>query len=717
MNEASAFFIDKFIHYYNEHIPKKRVRFNKRTMPINKWQFKGLLKCRLKKLNLEAFSKTSDATAEDVKNYTDYRNNYNRAASKAKKIYYRKRVRDAGKDSKKLWDILKESMGKKKDANEVEFLEVDGIKIEGDINISNCFNDHFANVGRWLINDIPKCNKSFLDFLPTREQREFIFQPVDATLVLNYIQSIKPKHSSDNDDISMYLIHQVAIHIIEPLVHIINLSFSQGIFPDRMKISKIIAIYKGGLSSLLDNFRGVSLINCFSKIIERIVYARLMIFLEEGNFFYKHQFGFRKNYSTQHAILALVNKVTEALANNKVAMIVLLDIRKCFDMVDRNILLIKLEHYGIRGKCLDWFRSYFSGRSQRMFFNGISSSKLEQIILGVLQGSVLGVLLFLIFINDLGECCPNLISFLFADDNASYLEADNIHDLIALSNQEIPLLIEWYSANNLLLHPKKTKTILFKTPRQVFNDDEINLISDFPVYIDLNNAGENILDKISNLKIIPHHDESFARHLGILIDPTLSYKYHFEAMYTRVSRAVFTIKQMRNLLDGRHLTLLYNAYCKSIIEYASVLFTGVLDVYLRPIFLLQKRVVRIITNSSYRAETRDLFKRTRILPIDKLIIYNAAKTMFNYRSGHLPVCFNGTWKTNRVVREAREGDRILRNDNDYSVGTFRYNYTRDQPLNRLPIIWNSLPDAVKLSLTRNQFNKALFNHLLNGINH
>jgi hypothetical protein len=352
-----------------------------------------------------------------------------------------------------------------------------------------------------------------------------------------------------------------------------------------------------------------------------------------------------------------------------------------------------------------------------MFFNGISSSKLEQIILGVLQGSVLGVLLFLIFINDLGECCPNLISFLFADDNASYLEADNIHDLIALSNQEIPLLIEWYSANNLLLHPKKTKTILFKTPRQVFNDDVINLISDFPVYIDLNNAGENILDKISNLKIIPHHDESFARHLGILIDPTLSYKYHFEAMYTRVSRAVFTIKQMRNLLDGRHLTLLYNAYCKSIIEYASVLFTGVLDVYLRPIFLLQKRVVRIITNSSYRAETRDLFKRTRILPIDKLIIYNAAKTMFNYRSGHLPVCFNGTWKTNRVVREAREGDRILRNDNDYSVGTFRYNYTRDQPLNRLPIIWNSLPDAVKLSLTRNQFNKALFNHLLNGINH
>jgi hypothetical protein len=130
VNEASAFFIDKFIHYYNEHIPKKRVRFNKRTMPINKWQFKGLLKCRLKKLNLEAFSKTSDATAEDVKNYTDYRNNYNRAASKAKKIYYRKRVRDAGKDSKKLWDILKESMGEKKDANEVEFLEVGGIKIE-----------------------------------------------------------------------------------------------------------------------------------------------------------------------------------------------------------------------------------------------------------------------------------------------------------------------------------------------------------------------------------------------------------------------------------------------------------------------------------------------------------------------------------------------------------------------------------------------------------
>jgi hypothetical protein len=714
VNVSTALLIDKFLLHYNTQIPIKRVRFNRRTMPINKWQFKGLLKSRLKKLNLETLSKHKDATNIDVKRYSDYRNHYNRAASGAKRIYYKKRVVKAGKDAKKLWQILRESMGLQKKNNNVEFLEVGGVKIEGDVNISNCFNDYFANVGRRLIPEIPKTNKSFLDYLPTREEREFIFQPVDETLVLNYIQSIKPKHSTDNDDISMNLIHKVAIHIIKPLVHIINLSFREGIFPDRMKISKVIAIFKGGIASLLDNFRGVSLINCFSKIIERIVYARLMIFLEEGNFFYQHQFGFRKGHSTQHAILSLINKVSSALASNKVAMIILLDIRKCFDMIDRNILLIKLEHYGIRGRALAWFRSYFSGRSQRMFFNGISSSKLEQILLGVLQGSVLGVLLFLIFINDLGLCCPNLIAFLFADDNAAYLQADNINDLITLSNNEIPLLIDWYSSNNLLLHPKKTKTILFCTPRQRLNFDDIQLRSNFPVYMDLNDIGENILDKISNLKLISFNGESFARHLGILLDPKLSYKNHFEAMYTRVSRAVFSMKQMKNLLDGKHLTLLYNAYVKSTIEYASALFTGVLNSTLRPIFLLQKRAVRIITRSSYRAETRDLFKRAKILPIEKIIQFNAAKIMFDYRYGLLPNSFNGTWKTNR---EVREGERVLRDDEDYSVRTLRSNFLRDQPLFKLPIIWNSLPLEIKSILNRKQFIKSLFNHLLNEINH
>lgn len=708
-DEAFSIFLRTFLFLYNKYIPEKRIKFNRRTMPINPYMTKNLLKCRLKKIFLYKLSK-SRPTTYNINFFKRYKNIYNHCCRKARKLYFRRRIANAGSNSKKLWSILKDSIGLSKNLNKVEFLQVNGSRVEGDKNIANCFSDHFGNLGPKLTPLIPKSNKNFRDFLPPPCRDTMFLEPLSARIVAYYIGEIKPKTSKDDHNLSMHLISKVADSIAKPLSYIFNLSFEHGVVPCDMKISRAIPIHKGGNISLLDHFRGVVLICSFSKILEKIMYERLLSFLESHNFFYNRQYGFRKKHSTVHNALDLTNIIAEALASNRVVMAILLDVRKCFDLVDQEILLAKLEHYGVRGVALQWFRSYFFGRKQRVFFNNINSDTLVDILIGVLQGSILGVLLFLVYINDLGLCCATLISLIFADDNCATLVADNLTELIDIANTEIPILISWYTANRLLIHPQKTKTVIFTTPRHNFSLEEIRLRLNFPVYINMNDIGENDADKISNLVLIPNEQDQFAKHLGFLLDDHLSFKHHFSNLHARLGRAVYSLRQMRNILDRRHLKLLYSAYVKSILDYGALLFTGVNSTTLGPIIKSQNKLVRLITNSPYNAPAAPLFKELKLLPIDKIIDFQACRFMFDYKRGVRPSSFANCW----TLRQEHHG-RELRNTNDFNVNLVNTNFLQNLPLNSLPRRWNRLPYELKSMDNRKAFCKALFSYQLDSI--
>ena len=223
---------------------------------------------------------------------------------------------------------------------------------------------------------------------------------------------------------------------------------------------KVIPLHKGGSTQDLNNFRPISLLSIFDRVIEKIIHKRLYHFLENHNILFENQFGFRKNNSTSYALMEFTEKIKESIDRGKFGCGIFIDLRKAFDTVNHDILLKKIEHYGVSGVLLEWFRSYLTDRKQYVFYKG-KSSDLKSISCGVPQGSVLGPLLFLIYINDLPNISVHLKFFLFADDTNIYFESDDLIKLEKTVNKELQKLYLWLNVNHLSLNVTKTNFIIF----------------------------------------------------------------------------------------------------------------------------------------------------------------------------------------------------------------------------------------------------------------
>ena len=249
--------------------------------------------------------------------------------------------------------------------------------------------------------------------------------------------------------------------ISAPLASLINCSFTTGIFPDRLKCAKIIPILNNGDNSLITNYRPISVLNVFSKIYEKVLVDRLNCFVIKNDILYKYQFGFRKNYSTYMALLSFMDTVTDAVDANKIVAGLFIDLSKAFDTINHDILIKKLHNYGVRGIALQLLSNYLSNRMQCVTFNGCTSDFLS-ITCGVPQGSVLGPLLFLLYINDIHKSSTLLKFILFADDTTILFSAQSLTELTSKLNSELKFVADWFRANKLSLNIVKTNYIIFR---------------------------------------------------------------------------------------------------------------------------------------------------------------------------------------------------------------------------------------------------------------
>ena len=235
--------------------------------------------------------------------------------------------------------------------------------------------------------------KSYRDFLSSRLLENFIFEEPTEHEIKSIVSSLKINKSSGPNSIPTHILHLLKEEICNPLKKIFDLSFSTGKHPDILKISKTIPIYKKGSRLLVSNYRPISLLSNLNKILEKLVHLRIYKFFEDSHCLYSLQFGFRKKHSTNHALIDITETIRQALDNKKIACGVFVDLQKAFDTVNHEILINKLDHYGIRGVANDWFSSYLKNRSQYVSILGFESTT-KSIIHGVPQGSVLGPLLF-----------------------------------------------------------------------------------------------------------------------------------------------------------------------------------------------------------------------------------------------------------------------------------------------------------------------------------
>ena len=245
-----------------------------------------------------------------------------------------------------------------------------------------------------------------------------------------------------------------------PFSYLFKLSFSLGVLPDMIKIARVIPVYKAGNRTIMSNYRPISLLSVFNKLLEKIMYKRLIKFLEKHNILNENQFGFRSNRSTIQAILLIADKIQRAIEDKNNCCGIFLDLSKAFDTVDHTILIKKLEYYGVRGTAGDWFRSYLSNRKQ-FVTTGNSSSEERTVMCGVPQGSVLGHLLFLLYINDFNQASSVLDLHLFADDSNLFYSYRSLQTLETTVNNELSKIHEWLCANNLSLKTHKTNFSLF----------------------------------------------------------------------------------------------------------------------------------------------------------------------------------------------------------------------------------------------------------------
>ena len=255
--------------------------------------------------------------------------------------------------------------------------------------------------------------------------------------MINTTSKLKTKTSSGHDKISTKLLKETINNIAEPITHIINKSFLTGVVPNNMKIAKVVPIYKASDNNLLKNYRPISLLTSFSKLLEKIMYDKVISFLTSNEVLYQHQYGFRSKHSTIHPIMHFLNHCTSSAnkQNSEYTLAVFCDLSKAFDVINHRILLHKLNNCGIRGIVNTWFEHYLFEKTQFVEFGGERSST-QNIQCGVPQGSILGPLLYLIYVNDIcNSCNSNILSF--ADDTTVYVSDSDIHKAYLNANEEI----------------------------------------------------------------------------------------------------------------------------------------------------------------------------------------------------------------------------------------------------------------------------------------
>lgn len=666
---------------FNESFPYRRL--SRKRSKDKKWMTTGLKVSTRHKSELYKKFLNSQTKEMEVK-YKRYRNIHTSCLRKAEEHYYKELVDNQKHNVKTLWNIFGPVINprKIKKTNKINAIKVDNARYTSNKDIANQINNYFSTIGH-------KLNKSFENennykaYMKHPNQHNFYLYPVTPNEMRAEMMKLKSDKSPGPDNMSPRMIKICLDELLEPLTVITNEIFASADYPELLKLAKVIPIYKKNDPEDPGNYRPISLLNIINKLVEKHIHKRLFKFVTKHKLLYKYQFGFQPKLSTTLALIEIVQNIQQAIEKGEYTLGIYLDLTKAFDTVDHKILLDKLEHYGIRGHALKLLKSYLSNRKQFTFTNGTKSDT-SSIEYGVPQGSVLGPLLFIIYVNDIQYATKENLR-LFADDSNMFISD---FDPISLKNRTIKALhelIKWFKANKLVINMSKTNYNLFSA------------------------MNKNIPPVLNSLKIenTQIKRSKTAKYLGVILDEQLIWDGHIDQLRTEMIKIINSFKIIKNFVNGKNKSKLFNAYLSSKVKYGLEVFGQASAAQIKKIQTQQNRALKILYNKDFHTNKYRLHSDLKYLTVEDTHKQCLVNFVHKHINNKLPDTFRNYYTTNLESHShnTRQTAKIHidRRRNEQAKKMITYSGA---------IAWNNLPNQITSMKNYTGFKKAVKDHYI-----
>jgi len=668
VNIAYTLFINKIKSYIEKSTTK--IKLNSKNRKRKPWVTTGIINSIKRRDNLKKELNKSFSYQKSIQ-YKQFRNSLTKTIRLAKNLYYKTKIEDSNGDYKKIWSFINEATNIQRHNTQqnIEILHNDTI-INDDREIANIFNNFFIDIGKDIQTKITKQNYKLQN--KPNISNSFYLEPLGENELIKHIGDLKNNAAPGIDNVTSEIIKNIHIYILKPLVHIINLSFTSNNLPDEWKISVVTPVFKEGKRTLPTNYRPISVISNFCKLFEKCIKQRIVNFLEKHRLLYFNQFGFRNKKSTEDAVFTFVKHIHEHFQKSKKSLAIFLDLKKAFDTVSHEILFRKLEEIGIRGGPLNLFKNYLTNRKQITKIKD-SYSNYGVIKTGVPQGTVLGPILFLIYINNIGNVIQNCSVVTYADDTVLLFDGDTWEEVHKRAEEGIGLMHKWLSTNLLSLNTSKTHFMTFSATA-----------ADQPATKILTIHSNNCKKLVPSCNCVCIKNTEKIKYLGVIIDKHLKWNNHVSYLCNKIRKTFYKFNQLKEILSQKLIIVLYRSLVESILRYCIIVWGGAYDTSLNTLQICQNTILKII------------FKKPRLYPTKQIYLDS---NIFDLRNLYVLCSLSYMPKIQALFPFiAHNHDTRLNVNSNLTIPLLHRSVCQRFLIYNLPKMFNMLPAALKILL-------------------